>query len=143
MVDAAGGGGWWAGYAVVGVRRAAQPWALLGGRLAAKRCLDSGQLMQRNDGARVRAAGVASLRQRPETAHGTTFLTLEDECGNIQVIVWPDLGMRQRKELLRSRLLLVEGKWQKAEGVGNLIATMLHDLSALLVTLDVRSRDFP
>jgi error-prone DNA polymerase len=131
-----------ADYASLGLTLGAHPMSLLRSRLAAKRCLDSEQLMQRNDGACVRAAGVVSLRQRPETAHGTTFLTLEDECGNIQVIVWPDLGIRQRKELLGSRLMLVEGTWQKAEGVGNLIATRLHDLSALLGTLDVRSRDF-
>ena len=131
-----------ADYASLGLTLGAHPMSLLRSRLVGKRCLDSKQLMQRKDGVRVRAAGVVSLRQRPETAHGTTFLTLEDERGNIQVIVWPDLGIRQRKELLQSRLLLVEGRWQKAEGVGNLIATRLHDLSELLGSLDVRSRDF-
>jgi error-prone DNA polymerase len=83
-----------------------------------------------------------TLRQRPVTAHGTTFMTLEDEIGVAQVIVWPDLGIRQRKELLGSRLLAVEGQWEKAEGVGNLIATRLHDLTSLLGGLDARSQDF-
>jgi error-prone DNA polymerase len=83
-----------------------------------------------------------TLRQRPATAHDTTFLTLEDEAGVIQVIVWQGLGLRQRKELLGSRLLAVDGKWEMADGVGNLIATRLYDFSDLLGSLDARSRDF-
>lgn len=90
----------------------------------------------------MRVAGLIILRQRPATAHGTTFLTLEDETGMIQVIVWQDLGIRQRKELLGSRLLAVDGTWPMADRVGNLIATRLHDLSELLGGLDTRSRDF-
>lgn len=56
--------------------------------------------------------GVVSLRQRPVTANGTTFVILEDEGEVIQVIAWPDLGARQRKELLGSRLLAVDGQWE-------------------------------
>jgi error-prone DNA polymerase len=87
-------------------------------------------------------AGLVALRQRPETAHGTTFLTLEDETGVVQMVVWPDLCVRQRKELLGSRLLIVDGRWDKADGVSNLIATRLHDLPGMLGGLDTRSRDF-
>lgn len=129
-------------YASLGLTLGAHPIALLRDRLRAQRCLASTDLAQRRSGARVKVAGLVTLRQRPETAHGTTFLTLEDECGVVQVIVWPDLGARQRRELLGSRLLVVEGKWEHADGVGNLIAARLHDLSGMLGGLDTRSRDF-
>jgi len=129
-------------YAALGLTLGAHPMALIRASLKKRRCLMSQDLVGRRNGARVRVAGLITLRQRPATAHGTTFLTLEDEAGIIQVIVWQDLGNRQRKELLRSRLLAVDGKWEMADGVGNLIATRLHDLSELLGGLDARSRDF-
>ena len=131
-----------ADYATLGLTLGAHPIGLLRERLNTKRCVASIDLATRRSGSRVRVAGLVTLRQRPETAHGTTFLTLEDECGVVQVIVWPDLGTRQRKELLGSRLLIVDGKWEKVDGVGNLIAARLHDLSAMLGGLDTRSRDF-
>ena len=82
------------------------------------------------------------LRQRPATAKGTTFITLEGERGNVQIIVWPTRGERQRKELIGSRMLIVEGRWDYAEGVGSIIAERLRDMSAWLGKLDTRSRDF-
>lgn len=129
-------------YASTGLTLGEHPMSLIRPSLRQKRCLGSQELASRRSGARVRMAGLVTLRQRPATAHGTTFLTLEDETGVVQVIVWPDLGNRQRKELLGSRLLAVDGKWEMADGVGNLIATRLHDLSELLGGLDARSRDF-
>jgi error-prone DNA polymerase len=129
-------------YSSVGLTLGPHPIALLREGLRTKRCLASIDLAERRSGSRVRVAGLVTLRQRPETAHGTTFLTLEDETGVVQVIVWPDLCVRQRKELLGSRLLIVDGRWDKADGVGNLIATRLHDLSGMLGGLDTRSRDF-
>jgi error-prone DNA polymerase len=129
-------------YASIGLTLGAHPLSLLRDRLRSKRCLDSIELMQRRSGSHVRTAGLVTLRQRPETAHGTTFLTLEDENGNIQIIVWRDLGERQRRELLGSRLLVVDGTWETVDGVGNLIATRLQDVSTLLGSLDARSRDF-
>jgi error-prone DNA polymerase len=129
-------------YASTGLTLGEHPMSLIRPSLRQRRCLGSQELASRRSGARVRMAGLVTLRQRPATAHGTTFLTLEDETGVVQVIVWPDLGNRQRKELLGSRLLAVDGKWEMADGVGNLIATRLHDLSELLGGLDARSRDF-
>ncbi|HEY2396805.1 MAG TPA: error-prone DNA polymerase [Rudaea sp.] len=129
-------------YATLGLTLGEHPMALLRTELRRQRCLDSLQLTGRRSGSSVRVAGLVTLRQRPATANGTTFLTLEDERGNMQIIVWPDLCLRQRRELLNSRLLIVDGKWEKADGVGNLIATRLHDLSAMLGSLDCRSRDF-
>ena len=131
-----------ADYGTLGLTLGKHPMALIRDTLAQRRCLGSQEVWKRRSGSRVRMAGIVSLRQRPATASGTTFITLEDEAGVIQVIVWPDLGARQRKELLGSRLLAVDGKWEMVDGVGNLIATRLHDLTALLGGLDARSRDF-
>jgi error-prone DNA polymerase len=131
-----------ADYGTLGLTLGKHPIALIREILKRRRCLPSGEVWKRRSGSRVRVAGIVSLRQRPATANGTTFITLEDEHGVIQVIVWPDLGIRQRKELLGSRLLAVDGKWEMVDGVGNLIASRLHDLSDLLGGLDARSRDF-
>jgi error-prone DNA polymerase len=131
-----------ADYAALGLTLGRHPLALLREQLRRRRCVDSQEILARRSGSRVRVGGLVSLRQRPATASGTTFLTLEDEAGNVQVIVWPDLGERQRKELLGSRLLIVDGKWEWNDGVGNLIANRLHDMSDLLGGLDTRSRDF-
>jgi len=81
------------------------------------------------------------VRQRPETAKGTVFLTLEDETGNVNVIVWPGLVESQRKEVMSASLLGVYGQWQCANNVRHLVAKRLVDLTHLLGELDTRSRD--
>ncbi len=81
-------------------------------------------------------------RQRPDTASGVVFVTLEDETGSTNVIVWRDLGERQRRELLGSRLLAVYGKVEREGDVVHLIAGRLVDLTPLLGSLPTRSRDF-
>jgi len=129
-------------YATLALTLGRHPLSLVREQLRKKRCIDSKEVLRRRSGSRVRVAGLVTLRQRPATASGTTFLTLEDEAGNVQVIVWPDLGEEQRKELLGSRLLAVDGKWEWNDGVGNLIANRLHDFSNILGGLDTRSRDF-
>lgn len=131
-----------ADYASVGLTLGVHPMSLLRDRLRKERCLDSEEVMGKRSGARVRVAGLVVLRQRPATAKGTTFVTLEDEKGNVQIIVWPTLGERQRKELVGSRLMVVDGKWDCVDGVGNLIADRLRDMSYWLGELDTRSRDF-
>lgn len=70
------------------------------------------------------------------------FMTLEDETGNVQVIVWPDLREDFRKEVYGSRLLVVEGHWQDREGSFNLIAKRFENLTHLVDDLETRSRDF-
>jgi error-prone DNA polymerase len=83
-----------------------------------------------------------TLRQRPMTKSGVTFMTLEDETGMVNVVVWRQLAERQRRVLLKARLLGVDGRWESVDGVNHLIARRLHDWSDLLGTLDTRSRDF-
>ena len=82
------------------------------------------------------------MRQRPQTASGVTFVTLEDEDGLVNVVVWREVAERQRRVLLESRLLRVDGPLGAVDGVQHLIAARLTDLSELLGPLDSRSRDF-
>jgi error-prone DNA polymerase len=82
------------------------------------------------------------VRQRPGTASGVTFVTLEDETGTVNVVVWLKLAAKQRRELVESTVLAVDGELQVADGVRHLVAHRLHDWTALLTGLDARSRDF-
>jgi len=82
------------------------------------------------------------MRQRPQTASGVTFLTMEDEHGLVNVIVWRDVAETYRRVLLESELLGIHGRWEALYGVCHLIASRLLDMSELLGGLDVRSRDF-
>ncbi|MET1537485.1 OB-fold nucleic acid binding domain-containing protein, partial [Burkholderia sola] len=69
-------------------------------------------------GMRVRACGIVTVRQRPPTATGTLFITLEDETGTVNLVVWPDAVTRWGEPLLGSRLLAVEGVWQSSADWG-------------------------
>ncbi|WP_240183424.1 error-prone DNA polymerase [Arenimonas caeni] len=131
-----------ADYARLGLTLGPHPLALLRRQLAARRYRRSRELRELPNGSRARAAGLVTMRQRPETAGGTTFVTLEDEDGMVNVVVWRDLGERQRRVLVESRLLGVEGRWETLDGVSHLIASRLHDESALAGQLDSRSRNF-
>jgi error-prone DNA polymerase len=104
------------------------------------------QLRDLPDGRLVRACGIVVMRQQPQTAKGVTFVTLEDETGSVNVIVWKSLKDRQRNALLHSRLLAVSGVWQRDVESGgevrHLIAQSLQDLTPLLGGLRTASRDF-
>jgi error-prone DNA polymerase len=94
------------------------------------------------NGRLVRTAGIVIGRQRPDTASGVVFVTLEDETGSTNVIVWRDLGERQRREMLGARLLGVYGRVEREGEVVHLLAGRLVDLTPLLGELPTRSRDF-
>ncbi|HXW74614.1 MAG TPA: error-prone DNA polymerase [Steroidobacteraceae bacterium] len=131
-----------ADYASLGLTLGRHPLALLRGRLRALALTSAGELKERGHGAQVRTAGIVLMRQRPATASGVTFLTLEDESGQVNVIVWERVGREQRAALLESRLLEVHGELQQQEGVSHLIAHRLIDRTVLLGELLTRSRDF-
>ena len=131
-----------ADYATVGTTLGRHPMALLRTQLRARRCRSSKELPGIEHGRSIMAAGLVIGRQRPQTASGVTFVTLEDEHGMINVVVWRQLAERQRRPFLEARLLMVEGKLEAENGVRHLIARRLHDLTPLLGSLDVRSRDF-
>ncbi|WP_454831672.1 error-prone DNA polymerase [Pseudoxanthomonas wuyuanensis] len=131
-----------ADYASTGTTLGRHPMALLRSRLQARRLSDSRQLAQTRHGSQVAAVGVVTGRQRPQTASGVTFVTLEDEHGMINVVVWRHLAERQRRVLVESQLMQVHGRLEAVDGVRHLIAQRLQDLTPLLSGLDARSRDF-
>ncbi|WP_104019222.1 OB-fold nucleic acid binding domain-containing protein [Roseovarius nitratireducens] len=83
-------------------------------------------------GGRVAVAGLVILRQRPGTARGVVFLTLEDETGVINVIVWRKLFERFRRAVIAGRLLRVTGRVERQAGVIHLVAEKIEDISDLL-----------
>ncbi|MCP1445993.1 error-prone DNA polymerase [Pseudomonas sp. GGS8] len=131
-----------ADYASVGTTLGPHPLALLRAELKARRCRSSRELLAVEHGRPVSVAGLVTGRQRPGTASGVTFVTLEDEFGNVNVVVWRDLAERQRQVLVGSQLLKIDGRWEKVGEVRHLIAGRLSDLSSLLDGIHVRSRDF-
>ncbi|MFZ5653626.1 MAG: error-prone DNA polymerase [Pseudomonadota bacterium] len=131
-----------ADYHSTGLTLGPHPMALLRGHPQLRGCARQRDLPTRRNGGFVRIAGLVTGRQRPGTASGVIFLTLEDETGNTNVIVWRDLQTRFRAALLHARLLLVKGVLEQRHGVCHVIAGELIDHSALLPTLAVRSRDF-
>lgn len=131
-----------ADYDTLGTTLGPHPLALLRNSLAAKRFRSAKDLLDEEHGRNFSVAGLVVGRQRPGTASGVTFVTLEDEHGTINVVVWRDLAERQRKILVGSQLLQVFGKFEFQNGVRHVIAQRLFDLTPLLTGLDVRSRDF-
>ena len=129
-------------YRATGLTLREHPLALLRARLRRERVLDSSQLREVKHGRGVHAAGLVTQRQRPATAGGTIFVTLEDEHGMVNVVVWRDVALRARKALLGARLMAVRGRWEQVDGVQHLIARELRDISHLLGDLRTASRDF-
>jgi len=131
-----------ADYASLGLTLGRHPLALLRDQLTKRRIVPADKLHEVPDHGRVRVAGIVKHRQRPESAKGVTFVTLQDETGVVRAVVWPDLGERQRKALLRSHLLAVTGKVERDGDVTHIIAQSLEDYSPLLGQLRAESRDF-
>lgn len=131
-----------ADYASLGLTLGRHPLALLRDTLRAQRLVTATELRTFPHGRLTRAAGLVIGRQRPGTESGVTFVTLEDETGQINVVVWRDLAEKQRRELLGSRLLAVYGVLERQGEVTHLIAGHLKDLTPLLGDLVTQSRDF-
>ena len=135
-----------ADYAALGIPMGRHPLALLREALNAFKVQPASVLRGYPDGRLARASGLVTHRQRPETARGVVFITLEDDTGTINVIVWPDLLERYRKEILGSRLMTVFGVWQADVATGgqvmHLVARRVVDHTPMLGELTARSRDF-
>ncbi|MEO7549088.1 MAG: OB-fold nucleic acid binding domain-containing protein, partial [Ramlibacter sp.] len=135
-------------YAATGLTLRRHPLALLRPRLERSGMQTAAQLHALPHGRQVHACGIVNMRQRPPTAKGTLFITLEDETGTVNIIVWKHIVEAQRDALLRSRLLSVQGVWQRdVESGGNvrhLLAQQAQDLTPLLGRLgqSSKSRDF-
>ncbi len=129
-------------YASLGLTLGRHPLALLRPHLARMRSITAKALLGLPHGRAAKVSGIVTGRQRPGTASGTVFVTLEDETGWINVIVWPALVDKQRRELLGAKLMTVHGTLEREGKVAHLIARRLVDDSRLLGRLTTASRDF-
>jgi error-prone DNA polymerase len=131
-----------ADYASLGLTLGRHPVALLRPQLRRHRLLSAAELRHIPHGSLTRAAGIVTCRQRPGTASGVVFVTLEDETGFINVVVWGRSAAAQRRALLGSQLMAVHGHIEREGEVIHLIAGKLIDYSHLLGELITRSRNF-
>ncbi|KPQ01120.1 error-prone DNA polymerase [Marinobacter sp. HL-58] len=131
-----------ADYASQGLTLQRHPLALLREQGHLKFCLSAEQLKTTKAGIPVQVAGLVTGRQRPGSASGVTFVTLEDETGNVNVVVWLETARRQRKPLITARLLHVKGVLEREGDIVHVMAGRLSDLSHLIEALPVGSRDF-
>jgi error-prone DNA polymerase len=133
-------------YAALGLSLRSHPLLLLREQLSKRKLFTAAQMADYPSGRLVRACGLVTMRQRPQTAKGVVFVTLEDETGSVNVIVWKAVKERFRQEVYQSRLLAVYGVWQRDEESGgqvrHVIAKRLVDLTPLLGGLATTSRDF-
>ncbi|HYT47274.1 MAG TPA: error-prone DNA polymerase, partial [Burkholderiales bacterium] len=131
-----------ADYASLGLTLGRHPLALLRKHLQGLHLITAEDLKFKHHGSAVRVAGLVTCRQRPDTASGVVFVTLEDETGCVNVVVWASLVDSQRRELLGARLLGVQGAIERDGDVVHVVARRLVDYSALLGPLAAPSRDF-
>jgi error-prone DNA polymerase len=130
-------------YASTGLTLRSHPLALLRERLKRRGFASANELATRADGQRASGCGLVTMRQQPETAKGVVFVTLEDETGQLNIIVWRHVREAQRQVLLGAKLMGVHGLWQRsAEGVMHLVAQRLVDMTPWLGALHTASRDF-
>ncbi len=110
----------------------AHPMSFLRERLQAERISACTDLRTLRDGAFVRVAGVILVRQRPGSAKGVVFMTLEDETGVANAVVWPKMLERHRRIVMQARLILIRGRIQRHENIIHVVATGLEDRSGWL-----------
>jgi error-prone DNA polymerase len=131
-----------ADYQSLGLTLGRHPLALLRNKLSNLRVLCADQLRQVATGRMVRVAGIVTHRQRPETASGVVFATLEDETGTANLIIWPRILETQREAVLGAMLMVVSGELQSEQGVIHVVAREVWDYSQWLGSLRTDSRDF-
>jgi error-prone DNA polymerase len=131
-----------ADYGSLGLSLRRHPLALLRDKLQRRGIVPTQELWERPNGKMVITAGLVITRQRPGSAGGVTFVTMEDETGYVNLIVWNRVAIEQRAALLESRLLEVHGKLQREGDVQHVIAQRLINLSSMLGDLVVASRNF-
>jgi error-prone DNA polymerase len=133
-------------YAALGLTLRSHPLLLLRAQLSKMKLLTALQMRDYPSGRLVRACGIVTMRQQPGTAKGVVFVTLEDETGSVNVIVWKAVKEQFREVLYRARLMAVYGIWQRDDVSGgevrHVVAKRLVDLTPLLGELSTVSRDF-
>ena len=131
-----------ADYKSLGLTLKRHPMALVRKQLSLHHYVTAAALKTLPGGSRIKVAGIVITKQRPGTASGVTFVTLEDESGYTNLIVWKKIAEKQRSVLLNARLMGVEGELQIEGKVIHVIARRLFDHSEMLGELLVRSRNF-
>ena len=131
-----------ADYRALSLSTTRHPLALLREQLRARGLSSNLELRALPDGSRVRVGGLVTHLQQPGTASGVVFLSLEDETGIVNVILWPQVFEAQRASALAASLLVVSGTLQNQQGVAHVVARALHDRSHWLTGMSRRSRDF-
>jgi error-prone DNA polymerase len=129
-------------YRATGLTLRAHPMSLLRDRHPFDRCQRHADLAALGNGRFVRIAGLVTCRQRPGSASGVLFLTLEDETGNSNIVVWQRTQRHFRRALMSGQLLLVKGVVEQTDGVIHVVAGALHDYTGELASLRVESHDF-
>jgi error-prone DNA polymerase len=129
-------------YKSLGFTLGRHPLALLRPRLDRLRVRRADELPLLSNGTLIRVAGIVTHRQRPETAAGVIFISLEDETGMSNLIIWPQILQAQRSAVLGSQLMIVRGELQNEQGVIHVVARVVKDYSHLLGELNTSSRDF-
>jgi len=133
-------------YAATGLTLRSHPLQLLREQLSKKKLLTAAQMSNFPHGRLVRACGIVTARQQPGTAKGVVFVTLEDETGSVNIIVWKAVKEQFRDAVYRARLMAVYGVWQRDEATGgqvrHVIAKRVVDMTHLLGELATTSRDF-
>jgi error-prone DNA polymerase len=130
-------------YRSVGLSLRRHPVSFLRDELKRERILPCAALAELRDGARATVAGVILVRQRPGSASGVLFVTIEDETGHANLIVWPSVFERQRRLVMSASMLGCRGKVQKEGEVIHIIAEHLTDFSPLLASVGARDGAFP
>jgi error-prone DNA polymerase len=130
-------------YRHVGLSLRRHPVQFLRADLAGRRIVTCAEAMAARDGRWLEAAGIVLVRQRPGSAKGVMFITIEDETGVANLVVWPSLFERQRRIVLSAGMMAVRGKIQREGAVVHLVAHHLTDLSADLASVGERDGGFP
>jgi error-prone DNA polymerase len=125
-----------ADYQSTGLSLRAHPMRFLRDAYAREGVQSCAEATGQRDGARTTVAGIVLIRQRPGSASGVVFATIEDETGIANIVIWPTTIEKYRRVVVGAALLLVAGRVQRAEGVVHIIAERLEDRSAALRRLD-------
>jgi len=131
-----------ADYRSLGLTLGRHPVELLRRKLEKLGVVRAVDLWEIENGKKVRVAGLVTHRQRPETASGVVFISLEDETGICNLIVWVAVQEQQREAIFGSRLMVVEGELQSESGVVHVVTHKARDYSRWLGSLAIASRDF-
>jgi error-prone DNA polymerase len=130
-------------YGHVGLTLRSHPVSFLRGDLTRQRIVTCAEAMQARDGRWLETAGLVLVRQMPGSAKGVVFITIEDETGITNLVIWPKLYERQRRVILSARMMAVHGRIQREGEVVHLVAHRLTDLSDTLTSVGDRDAVFP